>query len=103
MNTVSISSSPTYMMSVILLSMVAVMLCVESIIIKHFFNVCKILTIYRDIYDMLQHFQNCLRASNNWMAGRSLDNLVLEVYICMPSGNPSLLWEFFNRKVLPYT
>ena len=26
-----------------------------------------------------------------------------EVYRCVTSGNPSFLWEFLNRKMLPYT
>ena len=34
---------------------------------------------------------------------KNLQKLILEVYRCMTSGNPSFLWEFFNRKVLPYT
>ena len=56
-----------------LLSMVAVMLCVGLIIIRHFLNVCKKLTKYTDIYDIKSRFQNFMRAINNWMADRSLD------------------------------
>ena len=34
---------------------------------------------------------------------RNLQKLVLKVYRCMTSKNPSFLWEFFNEKVLPYS
>ncbi len=34
---------------------------------------------------------------------RNLQKLMLEVYKCTTSGNPSFLWEFFNKKTLPYT
>ncbi len=33
---------------------------------------------------------------------KNLQKLMLEVYKCITSGNPSFLWEFFNRKMLPY-
>ena len=33
---------------------------------------------------------------------KNLQQLMLEVYICMTSGNPSFLWKFFNKRVLPY-
>ena len=33
---------------------------------------------------------------------KNLQTLILQVYRCMTSGNPSVLWEFFNKKVLPY-
>ena len=34
---------------------------------------------------------------------RNLQKLMLEVYRYMTSENPSFLWEFFNKKVLPYS
>ena len=34
---------------------------------------------------------------------KNLQKLMLEVYRCMTSASPSFLWEFFNRKVLPYS
>ena len=34
---------------------------------------------------------------------KNLQKLMLEEYRCMTSGNPSFLWEFFNKKVLPYS
>ena len=34
---------------------------------------------------------------------KNLQKLMLEVYRCMTSANPSFLWEFFNKKVLPYS
>ena len=34
---------------------------------------------------------------------KNLQKLMLEVYRCVTSGNPSFLWELFNRKILPYT
>ena len=34
---------------------------------------------------------------------KNLQELMLEVYRCMTSANPSFLWEFFNQKVLPYS
>ena len=34
---------------------------------------------------------------------KNLQKLMLEVYKCISSGNPSFLWEFFNRKMLPYS
>ena len=34
---------------------------------------------------------------------KNLQKLILEVYRCVTPGYPSLLWEFFNRKILPYT
>ena len=34
---------------------------------------------------------------------KKLQKLMLEVYRCMTSGNPSFLWEFFNKKVLSYS
>ena len=33
---------------------------------------------------------------------KNLQKLMLEVYKCITSGNPSFLWEFFNRKMLAY-
>ena len=33
---------------------------------------------------------------------QNVQKLMLEVYKCITSGNPSFLWEFFNRKMLPY-
>ena len=33
---------------------------------------------------------------------KNLQKLMLEVYRCITSANPSFLWEFFNKKVLPY-
>ena len=33
---------------------------------------------------------------------KNLQKLMLEVCKCITSGNPSFLWEFFNRKMLPY-
>ena len=34
---------------------------------------------------------------------KNLQKLMLEVYRCVTSRNAFLLWEFFNRKILPYT
>ena len=34
---------------------------------------------------------------------KNLQKLLLEVYRCVTSGNLSFLWEFINRKILPYT
>ena len=34
---------------------------------------------------------------------KNLQKLMLEVYRCITSANPSFLWEFFNKKVLPYS
>ena len=34
---------------------------------------------------------------------KNLQKLMLEVYRCMISANPSFLWELFNNKVLPYS
>ena len=34
---------------------------------------------------------------------KNLPKLILEVYRCMTLGNLSFLWEFFNKKVLPYS
>ena len=34
---------------------------------------------------------------------KNSQKLMLEVYRCVTSGNPSFLWELFNRKILPYT
>ena len=34
---------------------------------------------------------------------RNLQKLMLEVYRCMTAENPSFLWEFVNKKVLPYS
>ena len=34
---------------------------------------------------------------------KNLQKLMLEVYKCITSGNPSFLWDFFNRKMLPYS
>ena len=34
---------------------------------------------------------------------KNLQKLMLEVYRCMTSANPSFLWEIFNKKVLPYS
>ena len=34
---------------------------------------------------------------------KNLQKLMLKVYRWVTSGNPSFLWEFFNRKVLLYT
>ena len=31
---------------------------------------------------------------------KNVQKLMLEVYKCITSGNPSFLWEFFNRKML---
>ena len=58
------------MMSITLPSMVAVMPCSGLIIIIHFLDVCKTLTIYTDMCDIQLHFQNFMRANNSWMAGR---------------------------------
>ena len=33
---------------------------------------------------------------------KNLQKLMLEVYKCITTGNPSFLWDFFNRKMLPY-
>ena len=69
------------MVSIILLTIVAVILCFGFIIIRHFFNVYKKLTIYTDIFDIKLHFQNFMRANSNrmagriWPTGRSLDTL----------------------------
>ena len=57
------------MMSIIMPSVVAVMLCFGLIIIRNSFNACKKLAIYTDIYDIQLHFQNLMWANNNWMAG----------------------------------
>ena len=35
--------------------------------------------------------------------GKDLQKLMLAVYRSMTSGNLSFLWEFFNKKVLPYS
>ena len=34
---------------------------------------------------------------------KNLQKLMLEVYRCMTFGNPSFLWEFFTKTVLPYS
>ena len=34
---------------------------------------------------------------------KNLQKLMLEVYRYVTSGDPSFLWELFNRKTLPYT
>ena len=34
---------------------------------------------------------------------KNCQKLMLEVYRCMTSGNPSFQWEFFDEKVLPYS
>ena len=34
---------------------------------------------------------------------KNLQKLMLEVYRCVTSGNPSFLWKFLYRNVLPYT
>ena len=34
---------------------------------------------------------------------KNLQKLILEVYRCMTSANPSFLWEFFNKNELPYS
>ena len=34
---------------------------------------------------------------------KNLQKLMIEVYRCITSGNPSFLWEFLNKKVLPYS
>ena len=60
------------MMSIILSSMIAVMLCFGFIIIRHFCNVCKIMKIYTDIYDIQLHFQTFM-ADCSWPTGRRLD------------------------------
>ena len=33
---------------------------------------------------------------------KNVQKLMLDVNKCITSGNPSFLWEFFNRKMLPY-
>ena len=33
---------------------------------------------------------------------KNLQQLMLEANKCITSGNPSFLWELFNRKILPY-
>ena len=35
--------------------------------------------------------------------GRNLQKLMLEVYKCMTSGNPSFLCQFSSKKLLPYS
>ena len=81
--TVWISGSSTLMMAITLPSMVALMQCFELIIIRHFFDDCKKLTMHTDMYDIQLHFQNFMRANSNWMvsciwpAGRSLDTFGL--------------------------
>ena len=34
---------------------------------------------------------------------KNLQKFMLEVYRCRALGNPSFLWEFFYKKVLPYS
>ena len=34
---------------------------------------------------------------------KNLQKVMLEVYRSVTSGNPSFMWEFFNRKMLPHT
>ena len=83
-NTVWIFSSPTYMISMTLPSIVAVITCYGLIIIRHFFNVCKKLTSYTDINDIKLHCQAFMRPNNNrmagriWPTGRSLDTPVVD-------------------------
>lgn len=69
-----------YMMSIALPSMVDLRLCFGLIIIRHFFNVCKKLIIYTDIYDIQPHFEKCMQANNTCMAGSSLDTYTIEEY-----------------------
>ena len=57
------------MMSIIFPSVVAVMLCFGLIIIRHFFNACKKLTMHTDLNDIQLHFQNAIWANKNWMDG----------------------------------
>ncbi len=33
---------------------------------------------------------------------KNLQKLMLEVYKCVTSGKPSFLWEFFDKKIIPY-
>ena len=33
---------------------------------------------------------------------KNVQKRMMEVYRCVTSGNPSFLWELFNRKILPY-
>ena len=48
-------------------------MCFGLIIIRHFFDGCKKLTIYTDIYEIQLHFQKFMRANTNRMAGRGFD------------------------------
>ena len=79
------------MTSIILLSVVAVLSCFGPIIVRNFFNVCKILTIYTDIYDIELYFQNFIRTNLNWMAGRSLDTSVREYVHLVAQRDPERL------------
>ena len=63
------------MVSVTLSSIVAIMQCFGLIIITHFFDAYKKLTIHTVIYDIQLHLQNFMWANNNWMASSSLDTL----------------------------
>ena len=53
---------------------------------------------YTSSFEMLLH-----RNEEVTIHDKNLQKLMLEVYRCMTSGNPSFLWEFFNKKVLPYS
>ena len=49
-------------------------------------------------------FEELLRMSEEGtIHEKKLQKIMLEVYKRVTPGNPSLLWEFFNKKVLPYT
>ena len=62
-------------------SMVAAALCLGLIIIRHFFSVCKKLTVYTDIYDIQLHFHIFTGPNNYWMADCSLDTLGLDAFL----------------------
>ena len=54
--------------------------------------------------DYTSSFEELLhRNEEETIHDKNLQKLMLEVYKCMTSGNPSFLWEFFNKKVFPYS
>ena len=51
------------------------------------------------LHDYESTFEELLRKSCEYtMHTRNLQKLMLEVYKCLTSGNPSFLWDFFKRK-----
>ena len=61
------------MISITVPSIVTLILCFQLIIIRHYFNTYKKLTICTDIYGIKPNLQNFVWANNNWMVGSSLD------------------------------